>query len=200
MPSGNTTCGEMTCTGGFSEGEILLKIALASLSLSLSMKPRVRRNKTNIIPMKTRNNDSTQNETLLNQNITRRSFVKRGAVASAATVFGAVGINPARADVYEVKIGNSYVYQGTGGPFTGATYDSVISQFTSLCASSRQDVKSQYDDYTHEPRAHNSTSTSVGTFSVTQNVSTGLWTLTFAGPVTVEILYQKICRKGWPTQ
>lgn len=38
--------------------------------------------------MKTRNNQSHADETLLNQSITRRSFVKRSAVASAATVFG----------------------------------------------------------------------------------------------------------------
>lgn len=38
--------------------------------------------------MKTRNNQSNADETLLNQSITRRSFVKRSAVASAATVFG----------------------------------------------------------------------------------------------------------------
>lgn len=42
--------------------------------------------------MKTRNNDSTPNDTLLNQGITRRSFVKRGAVASAATVFGVIPV------------------------------------------------------------------------------------------------------------
>ena len=40
--------------------------------------------------MKTRNNQSNADETILNQSITRRSFVKRGAVASAATVFGIV--------------------------------------------------------------------------------------------------------------
>ena len=38
--------------------------------------------------MKTRNNQPPADETFLNQSITRRSFVKRGAVASAATVFG----------------------------------------------------------------------------------------------------------------
>ena len=47
--------------------------------------------------MKTRNNQSNADETLLNQSITRRSFVKRGAVASAATVFGVI-IPVARAD------------------------------------------------------------------------------------------------------
>ena len=52
------------------------------------MRARVPRNNPSIIPMKTRNNQSNADETILNQSITRRSFVKRGAVASAATVFG----------------------------------------------------------------------------------------------------------------
>jgi hypothetical protein len=56
--------------------------------------------------MKTRSNDSTNDETLLNQSITRRSFVKRGAVASAATVFGIVALPQvlnAANGVYELR-------------------------------------------------------------------------------------------------
>ncbi len=64
--------------------------------------------------MKTRNNQSNADETLLNQSITRRSFVKRGAVASAATVFGgacmlgtasnahALGEGPPHVSSYEI--------------------------------------------------------------------------------------------------
>ena len=47
--------------------------------------------------MKKRNNQSNADETILNQSITRRSFVKRGAVASAATIFGIATIQQASA-------------------------------------------------------------------------------------------------------
>lgn len=51
--------------------------------------------------MKTRNNQSHADETLLNQSITRRSFVKRSAVASAATVFGVAILSPSIANAVE---------------------------------------------------------------------------------------------------
>ena len=57
--------------------------------------------------MKTRNNQSHADETLLNQSITRRSFVKRSAVASAATVFGVgslLGNIPSGPNPYIAKV------------------------------------------------------------------------------------------------
>ena len=64
--------------------------------------------------MKTRNNQSNADETILNQSITRRSFVKRGAVASAATVFGAASVSVTKAHASQVIYGPHHItYQTT---------------------------------------------------------------------------------------
>lgn len=65
--------------------------------------------------MKTRNNQSHADETLLNQSITRRNFVKRSALASAATVFGVVGItSTAFAAPVHVFLGVTYSVDNPG--------------------------------------------------------------------------------------
>lgn len=98
--------------------------------------------------MKTRNNQSNADETLLNQSITRRSFVKRGAVASAATVFGVVATSYADEDstlqppVVPTLMSVTFTRNSPGGGFFSAngvqgetrpgTQEGCITQFERL--------------------------------------------------------------------
>ena len=108
--------------------------------------------------MKTRNNDSTHDETLLNQSITRRSFVKRGAVASAATVFGistsslwaSGGGNPSNDKVWrkDVEVKNNIPLSWASEP------DSAVLKAAIIAALETATVKETHYCYSMNTQGH----------------------------------------------